>query len=158
MSDWNDTTLALDARSEATRLRRPTVSLIHDSDRGSTYASDEYRAELASLGRVASMIRKGNCWDNAVAESCFSTPTFEVLDRSSFTTHGRARKTVGEYIEHFYTLRRRHSTVKYVSPIAIELRSSSMSAAASSTCARDRSQLTCLAFLYVHAACCLGGW
>lgn len=130
MSDANDTTLALDALSAATQLRKPAAGLIHHSDRGSPYASDAYRAELARLGSIASMSRRGDCWDNAVAESFFSTLTFELLDRTTFATHGQARSAVGSYIEHFYNLRRRHSTINYLSPIEFELRAASLVKAA----------------------------
>jgi transposase InsO family protein len=136
--DVNDTTLAVEALSAATRLRRPAAGLIHHSDRGSPYASEAYRTELARLGSVASMSRKGDCWDNAVAESFFSTLTFELLDRTNLTTREHARNALGDYIENFYNLRRRHSTVDDLSPIEFELRSASIVEAASSTCPPKR--------------------
>lgn len=130
MSEANDTGLALEALSAATRSRRPAAKLVHHSDRGSPYASDAYRAELARIGAVASMSRRGDCWDNAVAESFFSTLTFELLDRTEFVTRSQARRAVGAYIDGFYNIRRRHSTIDYLSPIEFELRAASVVEAA----------------------------
>lgn len=130
MSDTNDTHLALKTLGAAIDLRNPAPGLIHHSDRGSPYASDEYRAELQRHGCVASMSRSGDCWDNAVAESFFSTIEFEVLARADFATRAQAKRTLGSYIDGFYNIRRRHSTVNYLSPIEFELRSASTSEAA----------------------------
>jgi transposase InsO family protein len=130
MSENNDTKLARGALDAATARRRPPAGLIHHSDRGSPYASADYRAELDRLGGVASMSRKGDCWDNAVAESFFSTVTHELLDRTSFATRGHAIRVVGEYIDNFYNLERRHSTLGHLSPIEFELRSVSAAQAA----------------------------
>jgi len=122
MSDTNDTRLAIDALSAATKLRGPVAGLLHHSDRGSPYASEDYRTALARLGSVASMSRKGDCWDNAVSESFFSTLTFELLDRVTFATRAQARRAIGDYIDGFYNISRRHSTINYLSPIEFELR------------------------------------
>ena len=130
MSETNDTALALQALRAAIGRRSPAPGLIHHSDRGSPYASDDYRAELKRHGCVASMSRSGDCWDNAVAESFFSTVEFEVLARTDFATREQARRTLGQYIDSFYNLRRRHSTVDYFSPIEFELRSASAGDAA----------------------------
>ena len=73
VSDTNDRVLALEALNRALRLRHPPRGLVHHSDRGSPYASEEYRTALATAGMVASMSRTGDCWDNAVAESFFAT-------------------------------------------------------------------------------------
>jgi putative transposase len=85
-SSTNDRALALDALSSALRLRRPPPGLVHHSDRGSPYASDDYRAALRARGIVASMSRKGDCYDNAVAESFFATARAELLDHEHFET------------------------------------------------------------------------
>lgn len=130
MSDANDTRLALDALAAAARSRRPAAGLVHHSDRGSPYASEDYRAELARLGCIASVSRKGDCWDNAVAESFFSTLQFELLDRTAFTSRSHARRSVDEYIGQFYNLRRRHSAAGFLSPIEFELRSAAVAEAA----------------------------
>ncbi len=75
----NDTALALEALRSAVRARQPARGLLHHSDRGSPYASDAYRAELAAHGIARSMSRSGDCWDNAVAESFFSTIKRELM-------------------------------------------------------------------------------
>ena len=126
----NDTDLAMAALAAALRQRHPAPGLVHHSDRGSPYASAEYRAELARIGSLASMSRKGDCWDNAVAESFFSTLTAELLDRTRFATRAQARRAIGEYIDGFYNIERRHSTLGYLSPIEFELRSISAAQAA----------------------------
>src|SRR5207253_3068313 len=79
-SDTNDTELALAALGNALRDRSPRPGLVHHSDRGSPYASGDYRRALASRGIVASMSRKGDCWDNAVAESFFATIKAELTE------------------------------------------------------------------------------
>ncbi len=76
------------------------------------------------------MSRKGDCWDNAVVESFFSTLTAELLDRVRFATLAEARRVIGEWIESFYNIERRHSTLGYLSPIEFELRSISAASAA----------------------------
>lgn len=122
-SECNDTDLAMAALAAALRQRHPAPGLVHHSDRGSPYASAEYRAELARIGSLASMSRKGDCRDNAVAERFFSTLTAELLDRTRFSTLAQARHAIGEYIDGFYNIERRHSTLRYLSPIEFELRS-----------------------------------
>jgi len=125
MSQENDTALALKVLDASISLRNPPPGLVHHSDRGSPYASDDYRRRLAKHRCTASMSRKGNCWDNAVAESFFSTVEFEVLARSDFATRSQAERALGGYIDGFYNIRRRHSTIDYISPIEFELRSAS---------------------------------
>ena len=94
--------------------------LIHHSDRGSQYASETYRDTLARQGIVCSMSRKGNCWDNAVAESFFATLKKELIDRDSWPTRRSARSAIHEYITLFYNARRRHSYLGFVSPMEYE--------------------------------------
>jgi transposase InsO family protein len=121
-SDRNDRALALAALNEALRTRRPAPGLVHHSDRGSPYASDDYRAALSARGIVASMSRTGDCYDNAVAESFFATIKAELIDHDRYPTRSAAIASVREYIEHFYNPNRRHSRLDYVSPIEFELK------------------------------------
>jgi transposase InsO family protein len=118
----NDRALALDALRAAVRLRRPLPGLVHHSDRGSPYASDDYRDALRARGIVASMSRKGDCWDNAVAESFFATLRAEHLDHVRFETRAAAAASLTDYIDGFYNTVRRHSYLDYVSPIEFELK------------------------------------
>lgn len=94
--------------------------LVHHSDRGSQYASETYRDTLAQQGIVCSMSRKGNCWDNAVAESFFATLKKELIDRDSWPTRRIAKSAIHEYITLFYNARRRHSYLGFVSPMEYE--------------------------------------
>ena len=119
ISDSNDTVLALSALSAALRGRDVCAGLIHHSDRGSPYASKDYRDALDKHGIVASMSRKGDCWDNAVAESFFATLRAELVDHERYTTRAAAASSIGEYIDAFYNPRRRHSYLNYVSPIEL---------------------------------------
>ena len=116
-------TLAADGPLAALRMalatRRPPPGLLHQTDRGSAYASRAYRAVLAAHGVRRSMSRKGDCWDNAVAESFFSTVEHELLAGADFTTRGAAHRAVAEFIG-WYNGERRHSTLGYVSPAQYE--------------------------------------
>ncbi len=116
-----DTGLALDALRMALGRRRPCPGLLHHSDRGCQYASAEYRSALAAAGLTPSMSRKGDCWDNAVAESFFATLKWELIQRQRWQSRAEARRAVFEYIETWYNSRRRHSSLGYVSPAAYEL-------------------------------------
>lgn len=121
-SAYNDRKLALDALSCANASRRPCPGLVHHSDRGSTYASGDYRQELTKLAMKPSMSRKGNCWDNAVAESFFATIKGELLDHETFETRAEATAAIADYIDGFYNVHRLHSSNDYLSPIEFELR------------------------------------
>jgi transposase InsO family protein len=121
LSESNDTRLALDALGDAVRQRRPPSGLMHHSDRGSPYGSDDYVAELDRLGFVRSMSRKGNCWDNAVAESFFSTLEHECIQRRVFADIEHARSILVDYFDNFYNPVRLHSTNGFKSPIVREL-------------------------------------
>jgi len=112
--------LALDALAMALQHRQPRPGLVHHSDRGSQYASGDYQALLAAHGVVCSMSRRGNCWDNAVAESFFSTLKIELAHDADWATHGESSTAVAEYLEIFYNTQRRHSALGYVSPVAFE--------------------------------------
>jgi len=117
----NDRALALGALDRATTSRAPKAGLIHHSDRGSVYASGDYGAALMTLAAVKSMSRKGDCWDNAVAESFFATIKGELIDCNDYPTRAAAIGAIAEYIDGFYNLTRRHSALDYVSPIEFEL-------------------------------------
>ena len=116
-----DRHLALAALDRAMILRCPSVGLVHHSDRGSTYASGDYRKVLEAGGIKCSMSRKGDCWDNAVAESFFSTLKREIEEIDDLESWAGATAIVGEYIDGFYNVRRRHSAINYNSPIEFEL-------------------------------------
>lgn len=129
-SATNDRFLALDALRDAIQKRKPAPGLTAHSDRGSPYASDDYREELARFGIVPSMSRKGDCWDNAVAESFFSTLKTELVGNDIYTSHAAATRAIGDYIDGFYNARRRHSYLSYISPIEFELRRQTQAMAA----------------------------
>ena len=112
--------LTLRALQMAREARRPAPGLIPHSDRGSHYTSKAYRAACRAHGMVASMSRKGDCWDNAVAESFFSTLEFELLMQNDWHTKDEARRAIFRYIEVWYNRKRRHSTLGYLSPADYE--------------------------------------
>jgi len=114
------TSLPLRALDMAVRRRVPGSSLLHHSDRGSQYTSTEYRKALDDLGIDVSMSRKGNCWDNAVAESFFATIKTELVVDRRWATRLELRAAVFDYIEVFYNRQRLHSTLGYKSPIQFE--------------------------------------
>lgn len=120
MRETLEVELALSALRMARDARRPGPGLIHHSDRGSQYTSGDYRAELAAHGMVASMSKKGDCYDNAVAESFFATLEFELLMQNDWQTREDARRAIFRYIEIWYNRKRRHSTLGYISPMAYE--------------------------------------
>jgi transposase InsO family protein len=108
------------ALDTAVRLRRPARGLVFHSDRGSQYASRSFRRRLWRHGMKQSMSRRGNCWDNAVAESFFATLKKELVRNRAFDTRERARAEVFEYIEVFYNRQRAHSLLNYESPESFE--------------------------------------
>ena len=120
MDSCIDRTLALDALGMALRTRCPEAGLLHHSDRGVQYASTDYQDQLRKHGMICSMSRKGDCWDNAVAESFFSTLKAELVHRTDYVSRSQARASIFEYIEAFYNGRRRHSALGYVSPVEHE--------------------------------------
>ena len=120
MQETMEVELVLTALRMARAARHPAPGLIFHSDRGSQYASAAYRAEMAAHGMQASMSRKGNCYDNAVAESFFSTLEFELVMTADWRTRDEARTAVFQYIETWYNRQRRHSTLGYLSPPAYE--------------------------------------
>jgi len=114
------TRLPLAALDMAIRRRRPASGLLHHSDRGCQYTSAEYREALTELGVAVSMSRKGNCWDNAVAESFFATLKTELVYGRHWSTRFELRAAVFEYIEVFYNRRRLHSSIGYKTPAELE--------------------------------------
>ena len=116
MSSTIDTALCLNALAMAVAARRPGPGLVHHSDRGSQYASGDYQRALKDNKMLCSMSRKGDCWDNAVAESFWSTIKAELIHDVDFPSRSIAQQAVFEYIEVFYNRRRRHSTIGYKTP------------------------------------------
>lgn len=112
--------LVLSALGMALRGREPEAGLLCHSDRGSQYASADYQQALRDAGAVCSMSRRGNCWDNAVTESFFSSLKRELVHRYRFETRDQARMAVFRWIEVWYNRRRRHSALGYLSPEAFE--------------------------------------
>lgn len=113
--------LAVSALEMALGRRRPPPGLIHHSDRGSQYAAGEYREKLAQHSLLASMSRKGDCWDNAVMERFFGSLKSEWTSAQHYTTRAQARRDVIDYIEMHYNSDRLHSTLGYITPREREL-------------------------------------
>jgi transposase InsO family protein len=120
MADHMETSLVEQAMRMALIRRRPSAGLLHHSDRGSQYASKNYRALLAAWGITVSMSRTGDCYDNAVMESFFGTLKTECA-AERYATRADARTDIFEYIEVWYNRQRRHSTLGYLSPHAFEM-------------------------------------
>ncbi len=120
MSRKPDQHVALTALQMALTHRRPRPGLIHHTDQGATYTSLAYQRQLTQTGLVASMSRKGNCYDNAVVESFFSTLKNELVHDQDFWTREAAQAAVFEFIEVFYNRQRLHQTLGYVSPVQFE--------------------------------------
>ncbi len=118
VSAVNDRHVTIKALDMALQRRCPDVGLLHHSDQGCTYASEDYQTVLEAHGIVCSMSRRGNCYDNAVMESFFSTVKSELGEY--FDSHGAAKMALFDYIEVFYNQRRRHSTLGQISPGAFE--------------------------------------
>jgi putative transposase len=118
ISAVNDRHLTIKALDMAVKRRCPQAGLLHHSDQGSTYASEDYQAVLVVHGITCSMSRRGNCYDNSVMEAFFSTVKNEVGER--FASHGEAKGELFDYIEVFYNQRRRHSSAGRQSPAAFE--------------------------------------
>jgi putative transposase len=120
MSRRIDRHVVMDALTMAIKRRSPSPGLIHHSDRGVQYASDDFRALLAKHDIRCSMSRKGDCWDNAAVESFFGTLKQEEVFHRRYLSRQQARQSLFDYIEFFYNRRRRHSTLGYVSPAQFE--------------------------------------
>jgi len=120
MQPHMESTLVVEALNMALAGRRPGGPLLCHSDRGSQYASHAYQEVLSSEGITCSMSRKGNCWDNAVVESFFSTLKRELVHGRDYATREEARRELFEYIEVFYNRKRRHSSLGYMTPAEYE--------------------------------------
>jgi transposase InsO family protein len=121
MSPRSDTTLVLKALAMALLHRRPPAGLLLHSDRGVQYASTDFRRALSQASLVASMSRKGNCYDNAAMESFWSTLKLELAYRRTFNTRAQAQSEIFDYIEAFYNRQRSHSALDHHSPVDFEL-------------------------------------
>lgn len=122
VSDSLERHSAIRALRKAVRKRRPSSGLLVHSDRGVQFASNDFRRELARHGCVQSMSRKGNCWDNAVAESFFHTLKAQCVTPRGFATRREAEFALFQYIEIYYNRRRKHSTNGWLSPTEFEQR------------------------------------
>jgi len=120
MSAKNNQPLITDALQMAIEHRQPAPGLVHHTDQGTVYASVAYRAIMKQHGMIASMSRKGDCWDNAVAESFFSNLKNELTWHRTFNTRDEARAAIFDYIEVFYNRQRSHQTLGYLSPVRYE--------------------------------------
>jgi transposase InsO family protein len=112
--------LSVAALRMALARRQPEPGMLHHTDRGVQYAAAEYRELLTAQQITASMSRRANCYDNAVAESFFATLRWELLNRHHWQTHAAARSAIFEYIEVWYNRQRRHSALGYLSPLQFE--------------------------------------
>lgn len=118
VSAGHDRHRTIKALELALKRRCPKVGLLHHSDQGATYASEDYQDILDARGIVCSMSRRGNCYDNAVMESFFSTVKRELADQ--FASNGEAKMELFDDLEAFYNQKRRHSTLGQISPAAFE--------------------------------------
>jgi putative transposase len=125
MGERNNAQLVQDALTMAVWRRGKVKSVIVHSDQGSTYASGDYQRLLKENDLLCSMSRKGECLDNAVAESFFGTLKTELVDHEDYRTKDEAKRSLFEYIEVFYNRRRRHSYLGYVSLVEYEARRAS---------------------------------
>jgi putative transposase len=116
-----DRGLVLEALKMALKGRKPTNGLMHHSDQGSQYASNQYRELLEAHAILASMSRRGNCWDNAIVESFFKTLKVERIYHRRYRTRDEAQADIFQYIEVFYNRKRRHSAIGYRTPVDFEV-------------------------------------
>jgi putative transposase len=119
-ADHLKTSLVKQAMIQALRSRRPAKGLLHHSDRGCQYASNDYRQLLSSFAALASMSSAGHCYDNAAMESFWSTLKTEWLHHRHFKSHAEANLAIFDYIETFYNPKRLHSALGYQSPVDFE--------------------------------------
>jgi len=120
MSESLKAGIAIDALEMAIGARNPAPGLIHHSDRGVQYACGAYQKIIKRAGMRPSMSRKGDCWDNSVAESFFSTLKKELVYHAKFETRYEARRKIFDFIEVFYNRQRMHSYLGYLSPVEFE--------------------------------------
>ena len=122
MDRWINRQLVIDALNMAIGQRCPDGELLHHSDRGSQYTSDDFRQELDKHNIRCSMSARGNCYDNAVVESFFGLMKRERINRTRYLTREEAKDDVFDYIERFYNRKRRHGYLGNISPVAFEKR------------------------------------
>ena len=122
MGRWINRHLVIDALNMAIGQRRPNGELLHHSDRGSQYTSDDFREELEKHGIQCSMSARGNCYDNAVVESFFGILKRERVNRTRYLTRDEAQADIFDYIERFYNRKRRHGYLGNISPVVFEER------------------------------------
>lgn len=122
MSDRNNTKLVQDALSMAVWRQGKVEDIIVHSDQGSTYASAIYQTQLREHNLRSSMSRKGECLDNAVAESFFGSLKNELVHYEDYRSRSEARQSIFEYIEVFYNRQRRHAFLNYMTPVEYERR------------------------------------
>ena len=122
MKAERDASLVMDALMMAVWRRGKADALVHHSDQGSQYTSEQFQRLLADHGITCSMSRSGNVWDNSAMESFFSSLKTERTVRKTYRTRDAARADVFDYIERFYNPKRRHSKLGYLSPIQFEAR------------------------------------
>jgi putative transposase len=120
MGDSLHRQLVIDAMQMAITARKPPPGLLHHSDRGSQYASAEYQSLLTQTKIIASMSRRGNCYDNAPMESFWGTMKRERIFHRHYATRAEAKSDIFEYIEVFYNRYRRHSALGFKSPVSYE--------------------------------------
>ena len=120
MSNRNDKYLVLNALNMAIQKRTPSPGLLHHTDRGAVYSADEYRNKLSSQGCISSMSSSGDCYDNAVAESFFSSLKNELTYKNVFNSRNQARTEIFKYIEIFYNRQRMHQSLNYLTPEQFE--------------------------------------
>jgi putative transposase len=140
VSAVNDRHLTIKALDAALRRRCPEAGLLHHSDQGSTYASEDYQDILVANGITCSMSRRGNCYDNAAMESWNSTLKSELGEH--FESYGMAKQQLFDYIDVFYNQQRRHSSLGYVSPGECERVSRMLAAAPSAAIVSPSPQLS----------------
>jgi putative transposase len=116
MRDHMRVEFTIAALTMAIQRQKPASGLIHHSDRGSQYAAADYRKILGKTGMVQSMSRKGNCWDNALMESCLGTLKTELVHEACYSTRDAARHDLFAYIEGYYNRQRLHSALGYITP------------------------------------------
>lgn len=120
MSERMTTDLVLAALKQAFIQRRPNTHVVHHSDKGCQYTSDNFQRLLKAYGGISSMSGTGNCYDNAAMESFFHTLKTEHVNFEHYMTREQAKRSIFEYVEIFYNRQRRHSSIGYLSPSAFE--------------------------------------
>lgn len=121
MSNQNNTALVLNALNMAVMHRNPKANMVHHTDQGAVYSAYAYQNKLQECGMISSMSRKADCYDNAVAESFFSTLKNEWLWNNPKDSPDQARREIFEYIEIFYNRQRLHQSLNYLTPEQVEM-------------------------------------